>query len=56
MTEENKKGKFLVRDTLIAKPGYAGKLSRMMKEEMSKWPDFKGYVLLDMVTNYQKVF
>ena len=55
MDENNKKGKFLVRDTLIAKPGYAGKLAKMMKEEMAKWPDFKGYVLLDMVTNYNKI-
>ncbi len=45
----------LVRETFIAKPGYAGKLARMMKAEMEKWKDFKGYVLLDMVTDYNKI-
>lgn len=48
-------GKYLVRETFIAKPGYAGKLAKMMKEEMEKWPDFKGYCLLDMVTDYNKI-
>jgi hypothetical protein len=46
---------FLIRETFIAKPGYAGKLAKMMKEEMAKWKDFKGYVLLDMVTDYNKI-
>ena len=46
---------YIVRETFIAKPGYAGKLAKMMKEEMAKWKDFKGYVLLDAVTDYNKI-
>lgn len=46
---------FIVRETFIAKPGYAGKLAKIMKEEMQKWKDFKGYVMLDFVTNYNKI-
>ena len=46
---------FLVRETFIAKPGYAGKFANMMKDEMAKWKDFKGYILLDAVTSYNKI-
>ena len=46
---------YIVRETFIAKPGYAGKLARMMKEEMKKMKDFKGYVLLDAITDYNKI-
>lgn len=50
-----KSGKYLVREVFIAKPGHAGELAKMMKEEMEKWPDFKGHVLLDFVTDYNKI-
>ena len=46
---------YIVRETFIAKPGYAGKLAKMMKKEMESMPDFKGYVMLDAVTSYNKV-
>ena len=46
---------YIVRETFIAKPGYAGKLAKMMKDEMGKWKDFKGYVMLDAVTDYNKI-
>ena len=46
---------FIVRETFIAKPGHAGKFAMMMKEEMAKWKDFKGYVLLDCVTHYNTI-
>ena len=46
---------FIVRETFIAKPGHAGKFAKMMKEEMASWKGFKGYVLLDYVTNYNKI-
>jgi hypothetical protein len=51
----NNKGKYLVRETFIAKPGYAGKFAKLMKDEMTKWPDFKGYVLLDFVTDFNTI-
>ena len=53
--KNNEAGKYLVREIFIAKPGHAGELAKMMKEEMKKWPNFKGYILLDMVTNYNKI-
>ena len=46
---------YLIRELFIAKPGHAGEFAQMMKEEMSKWKDFKGHVLLDMVTDYNKI-
>jgi hypothetical protein len=46
---------YIVRETFIAKPGYAGKLAKMMKEEMNKWAGFKGYVMLDFATDYNKI-
>ena len=52
---ENNKSKYLVREVFIAKPGHAGELAKMMKDEMANWPDFKGHVLLDMVTDYNKI-
>lgn len=52
---ENKKAKYVIREVFIAKPGHAGELAKMMKEEMEKWPDFKGHVLLDMATDYNKI-
>lgn len=46
---------YIVRETFIAKPGHAGKLARMMKDEMDSWPGFKGHIMLDFVTNYNKI-
>lgn len=46
---------YIVRETFIAKPGHAGPLAKMMKEEMTKMPGFKGYVMLDFVTNYNTI-
>lgn len=46
---------FIVRETFIAKPGHAGKLAKMMKDEMKNWKEFKGYVLLDYVASYNKI-
>ncbi len=46
---------YIVRETYIAKPGHAGELANLMKEEMKQWPDFKGYVLLDTVTDYNTI-
>lgn len=46
---------YIVTETYIAKPGYAGKLAAMMKEEMAKDKSFKGKVMLDLVTNYNKI-
>ena len=46
---------YIIRETFIAKPGYAGKLAQMMKDEMKQWPDFKGYVLLDAATDYNTI-
>ncbi len=47
--------RYLVREVFIAKPGHAGELAKMMKEEMEKMPDFNGHVLLDFVTDYNKI-
>ncbi|MBX4198325.1 hypothetical protein KW782_03265 [Candidatus Parcubacteria bacterium] len=46
---------YLVTETYIAKPGHAGELARSFKEEMGKIPNFKCTVLLDMVTDYNKI-
>lgn len=46
---------YIVRETFIAKPGHAGEFARMMKKEMGEWKGFKGYVLLDFVTDYNKI-
>ncbi|MBX4210835.1 hypothetical protein KW783_02570 [Candidatus Parcubacteria bacterium] len=46
---------YLVREVFIAKPGHAGEFAELMKKEMTSDPKFKGYVLLDMVTNYNKI-
>lgn len=46
---------YIVREVFIAKPGHAGELARLMKKEMANWKGFKGYVLLDLVTDYNKV-
>ncbi|MBI2053912.1 MAG: hypothetical protein HYT36_01070 [Candidatus Staskawiczbacteria bacterium] len=45
----------IVKETFIAKPGHAGKLAKIMKEEMDKWEGFKGHVMLDFVTSYNKI-
>src|SRR4051812_25732029 len=45
----------IIRETFIAKPGHAGEFARLMKEEMKQWKEFKGYVLLDMVTDYNTI-
>ena len=39
----------------IAKPGHAGELAQLMKNDVNKWVDFKGRVLLDFVTNYNTI-
>lgn len=46
---------YIVREEFIAKPGHAGELADMMKKEMASSKDFKGHVLLDMVTDYNKI-
>ncbi|TSC64498.1 MAG: hypothetical protein G01um1014106_92 [Parcubacteria group bacterium Gr01-1014_106] len=46
---------YIVRETFIAKPGRAGELAQLMKKEMENWKEFKGHVLLDMVTDYNKI-
>jgi len=46
---------YLVTETYTAKPGHAGELVRMFKEELSKDQNFKYTVLLDMVTDYNKI-
>ncbi len=51
----NYKTMYIVTETFIAKPGYAGKLAAMMKEEMSKDKSFRGKVMIDFVTNYNKI-
>ena len=45
----------IVREVFIAKPGHAGELAKLMKDEMKGWKDFRGDVLLDLVTDYNKV-
>ena len=46
---------YIIQEKFIAKPGHAGELAQMMKEEMANWDDFKGHVLLDMVTDYNTI-
>jgi len=46
---------YIVRETFIAKPGHAGELAQMMKAEMTQWKEFDGYILLDMVTDYNTI-
>lgn len=46
---------YIVREVFIAKPGYAGELAKLMKKEMANWKGFKGHVLVDLVTDYNKV-
>jgi len=46
---------YIIRETFIAKPGYAGKFAMMMKKEMENWKEFKGYVLLDIATDYNTI-
>jgi len=46
---------YLVREVFIAKPGHAGEFAEISKKEMANFPGFKGYVLLDMVTDYNKI-
>ncbi|MBI2498843.1 hypothetical protein HYV88_01215 [Candidatus Woesearchaeota archaeon] len=55
MVGEKNDSKYLVREVFIAKPGHAGEFAQMMKKEMDNWKGFKGHVLLDMVTNYNKI-
>ncbi len=44
----------LVREVFIAKPGSAGKLAKLMKE-MANTMDGKARVLLDFVTDFNKI-
>ncbi len=46
---------YIVRETLIARPGHAGPLAKMMKEEMDDWKDFRGRVMLDFITDYNTI-
>jgi hypothetical protein len=46
---------YIIREVFIAKPGHAGELAKLMKDEMKNWKEFKGHVLLDMVTDYNKI-
>lgn len=46
---------YIVRETFIAKPGHAGALADLMKSEMASDPNFKGRIMLDMVTDYNKI-
>lgn len=46
---------FIIRDVLIAKPGSAGKLAKLMKESMSGITNSKFKVMLDFVTDFNKI-
>ena len=46
---------FIVREVLIAKPGQAGKLAKLMKEAMAIMRNGKSRVLLDFVTDFNKI-
>ena len=46
---------YIVRESFIAKPGHAGELAQLMKDEMKNWEGFKGQVLLDFVTDYNTI-
>ncbi len=46
---------YLIREVYIAKPGHAGEFAELMKAEMASWKDFKGHVLLDFATEYNKI-
>src|SRR3990167_3158291 len=48
---------FIVREVLIAKPGSAGKLAKLMKESMKLMPSThkKSTVMLDFVTDFNKI-
>ena len=46
---------FIVREVFIAKPGQAGKLSKLMKEAMALMRDDKAKILLDFVTDFNKI-
>lgn len=46
----------LVREIFIAKPGHAGELANMMKENVKGMPGFLNVkVMLDSVTDYNKI-
>jgi len=45
---------FIVREVMIAKPGSAGKLAKMMKEMSEMWGG-KTKVMLDFVTDFNKI-
>jgi len=46
---------YIVRDVFIAKPGSAGKLAKLMKEMATSMEDGKGRVMLDFVTDFNKI-
>lgn len=48
---------YIVREVLIAKPGSAGKLAKLMKASMDMMPEAKGKftVMLDFVTDFNKI-
>ncbi len=46
---------FIVRNTFIAKPGQAGKLAKMMKENSPNLPGSKARVMIDYATDFNKI-
>ena len=46
---------FIIRDVFIAKPGSAGKLAKLMKEAAPSFGNHKITVMLDFVTNFNKI-
>jgi hypothetical protein len=46
---------YLIREVYIAKPGSAGKLAKLMKEAMTMMGEPDAVVLLDFVTDFNKI-
>lgn len=46
---------FIVRDVLIAKPGQAGKLAKLMKETTPALVGSRMKVMIDYVTDFNKI-
>ena len=46
---------FIIRDVLVAKPGHAGELAKLMKEAMPNITGSKSKVMLDFVTDFNKI-
>lgn len=45
----------IIREIFIAKPGHAGEFAKLMKDSMSSMPNIKTRVMLDYVTDYNKI-